>query len=252
MKPNKPCCDLSRLRVQRVKNRDLIKDMMRTKHYLKRWPTGAQDVFAIIKDETDIVGGLVFGRPVRKYPASSISPLIEDDDVSELLRVWIEDGHGQNIESMSISRAFKMLPPKKKVVISYADPAEGHIGTIYKAIGGLFQDLSVDRCQNLNPEKNPNNFSYNLTDRNDRNGWLHYRSLQRHFGSHNLEEMKLKLCYLKGFWRKPLSDKYRYLWWRGLSRQREAFIKSLYHPVLPYLKAEECKTVAPAEWITIE
>jgi len=227
-----------RFKVIPVEN-DLVRPMIVENHYLHRWPANAQNCFGVVHDDSRLVGALVFGGPVRRELSKSISPLVKEQEVTELLRVWIEDGRvedgfGQNLESFSIAQSFKILQnttPEKTVVVSYADPAAGHTGKIYQALGGLYQVI-------------PNTFKtfhVNLTDPNDQDGWIHSRTQQRRFGRHSIEELKFKIG--KSFWIKRDCQKYRYLWFLCHKTRKQQIVESLHYPQAPYPK----KTVeAPA------
>ena len=197
---------------------EIIKPIIEQNHYLHRLCVGVvRSCFGIIKiDESRLVGALVFGEPVRRNLSTSISPVVKDNEVIELLRVWIEDGHGSNIESWSIAQAFKMLPPERKVIVSYADPFAGHTGKIYQALNGIYQEL---------PEGN--SFEISL----DGVTWLHERTQGRRFGKHSIERLKKKLC--QNFYRKRESRKYRYLW---ILKDEEKILQTLKHPISPYPK----------------
>ena len=52
--------------------------------------------------------------------------------VLELNRLWVDDVLPPNTESWFVSRALKLLPAR--IVVSYADPAHGHYGYIYRAL----------------------------------------------------------------------------------------------------------------------
>jgi hypothetical protein len=208
----------ARFKVLLWEDRETIRDLIVSKHYLSKWPTVAQYLFGIVKDEKHLVGAIVFGWPNVYKLSKSISPDLQDHEICELLRLWVEDGHGNNIESWAITQAFKMLPKTIKVVYSLADPEQGHLGIIYQATNAWFQELSKGK---------PSCFLYNFTDPNDRLGWKHFRWVKRHLGGQN--EMGVKLAHLKRYWKKPVTDKYRYLWF--LCNKLEQKKIKLRHPI---------------------
>ena len=221
------CFNPRRFHVEPFDN-DLVKPMIVENHYLKRWPANAQNCFGVIHDKSRLVGALVFGGPVRRDLSKSISPCVKNEEIAELLRVWIEDGpftdgFGTGLESWAIAQAFKMLPTGKLLVVSYADPSAGHTGKIYQALNGLYQVV-------------PHSFAtyqVNYTDPNDPNGWITSRSQQRIFGRHDDQSIKRKLN--KTFWKRRDAHKYRYLWILEKKR-RKAIEETLYYPRSPYPK----------------
>lgn len=89
-----------------------------------------------------VVGGAIFGKPAaynvaRKYGA---------DGLTELRRFVLTDECPRNSESRVI--AFMLRDLKRegvKRVLSYADPAHGHGGTIYRALGFKYVGLTAKR-----------------------------------------------------------------------------------------------------------
>jgi len=221
MKPQNPF-DKTRYEVILIEDRSVVKPMILENHYLHRWPTKAQWVFGVVQDRSRLVGTIIFGGPGRRELSKSVSPLVQDHQITELQRLWIEDGLGGNIESWAIGQSFRLLKrlaPHKIVVVSYADPAAGHVGTIYKACGGLYQELA----------RNNNSFQVNLTD--NPNDWIHTRTQQRVFGRHSIEELKFKIG--QTFWIRPDNRKYRYVWFLCNRVERKKLIASMKH-IAPY------------------
>ena len=90
----------------------------------------------------ELVGGAIFGKPAaynvaKKYGAGGLT---------ELRRFVLTDECPRNSESKMI--AFMLRDLKRegvKRVLSYADPAQGHAGTIYKALGFKYVGLTAKR-----------------------------------------------------------------------------------------------------------
>lgn len=90
--------------------------------------------FKLIDRSTgDIVGAMFYGRMAmanqwKKYGDSN-------EEVTELRRLVLIDDTPKNTESFFIGNTLRWLKKNTdiKVVVSYADPEYGHIGTIYKA-----------------------------------------------------------------------------------------------------------------------
>ena len=101
-------CDVSKYYITPT-SKDEVYDMVVNKHYAGRW-TGASLIlgvyekgksqhqfFSMISDR--LVGCIVYGSPVARHGVKSISESLNFDEVYELKRLWIEDGHGSNTES---------------------------------------------------------------------------------------------------------------------------------------------------------
>lgn len=176
-----------------------------------------------------LIGVVVYGQPVGRSAAASLSTDLSIDNVFELVRLFIHDGYGRNIESYCISQSFKLLNrdfPRVKAVISYADGEQGHNGTIYQATGFLYQGNS---SLALMP-----NYGISLDGPPDYN-WMHSRSVTSKWGSHNVDFLKTAIG--RSFWRKKESAKHRYIKFIGTKAENRKYIKSLKHPTVPYPKS---------------
>ena len=64
--------------------------------------------------------------------------------ILELTRLYVDDGYGSNIESCALGKTFQWLRENDKnikVLLSYADNGQGHVGGIYKATNWIYQGL---------------------------------------------------------------------------------------------------------------
>src|SRR5690606_17777398 len=116
---------------------------------------------------------------------------VDPSEVLELTRLWIEDGYGKNIESYVISQCLKQIEQRDKnisVIVSYADPEQGHDGVIYQATNWLYQGTDFG----LMP-----NYSIRIEGTDD---WIHSRTVNQRYGSTNLDHLKRVIG--KTFYRK--------------------------------------------------
>lgn len=219
--------DPTRICVRTIPKR-LAKPIIIQKHYIHKW-SPSQICFGVFEAER-LIGVAVYGHPVGRHVISGISPLLKMNEVLELKRFWIEDGHGRNIESYVIGHTFRLLKremPLVKVLVSYADPAAGHVGTIYQATNWLYQCLRAEGAPEMT-------FSLTLVRNPRPEDWAHSRSVGRRFLTHNVQRLKQSIG--RTFWIKPDSTKYRYLNFICPKSDRRKIIKSLKHPVAPYKK----------------
>lgn len=97
-------------------------------HYLHRRPP-ISFAYALV-DERGVVGCCIFGVPASRHLQKSACPT-EPDNVIELNRLWVDDRMPRNTETWFVARVLALLPPR--IVVSYADTAEGHAGYVYRA-----------------------------------------------------------------------------------------------------------------------
>jgi len=233
-------------------NKNVAKEIVVKNHYTHKWSLCqvAYGVFYKTDEEnlhfegTDdkLIGCVIYGQPVGRSAAASLSDNLSIDEVFELTRLFIFDGYGRNIESYCISQSFKLLNqefPRIKAVISYADGEQGHKGVIYQATGFLYQgNSSLALMPNYSLSlKGPPNYE-----------WMHSRSVTSKWGSSNVDH--LKRCIGKTFWRKKESTKHRYIIFIGNRVEKKKLTKSLKHPILPYPKS--CHHVDEIEEILVE
>ena len=100
--------DKSAVRLRNI-NKNTAKQFVEKWHYSHKWTlcNVAYGIFYI--DETDarffnckeekLIGVVVYGGPVGRSAAESVSSIVKINEVIELVRLVILDGYGNNIES---------------------------------------------------------------------------------------------------------------------------------------------------------
>ena len=138
-------------------------------------------------------------------------------DCATLSRLWLSDELPPNSESRVIGIAIRALRRNTslKFLLSYADPTQGHVGTIYQATNWLY--TGVSQAMPL----------YDLGDGVAR----HSRSLAHAFGTHSLKHFRSRGVSVKTV---KQSGKHRYVYFLDATWR-----KRLLAPVFPYPKAEE-------------
>ena len=221
-------------------NKNVAKTLIEKNHYTHKWSlcTVAYGVYYKEYVESTFFGGfnerligvLIYGNAVGRNASTSISPLLTNNNVLELTRLWISDGYGKNIESYCIAESFRLLNieyPHIKCILSYADSEVGHKGTIYQATGFLYQgDNYVDVA--LMP-----NYSVSLSGPPNYE-WIHSRSVYARWKTHSVDKLKERIG--RTFWRKRESGKHRYIKFISNKIENKKLVKSLKHKILPYPK----------------
>lgn len=111
-------------------------------HYAKRIPSISY-AFGLFEGDT-LVGVVTYGTP----PSSNLrNTLLKDNPdctkVLELNRLCLLNNK-PNEASRLVGRSLRMLP-SNYVIVSFADTAQGHIGTVYKATNFTYVGLSAKR-----------------------------------------------------------------------------------------------------------
>ena len=110
-------------------------------HYSKRMPS-ISFAYGLFKNNM-LVGMVSYGSPASPSLCKGICGEEHRSKVIELNRLVLKDNL-PNEASFLVSRSLKLLP-KPKVVVSYADLAQEHIGTIYQACNFLFTGRTKER-----------------------------------------------------------------------------------------------------------
>lgn len=159
-----------------------------------------------------LLGALTFG--VGPTNAHRLVEGAARDDCLTLTRLWLSDELPRNSESRTLGVAARALRRHTavKFIISYADPSQGHVGTIYQASNWLYTGLS---------QASP---LYDIGDGIAR----HSRSLSHAYGSHCIKHFARHGVEIK---KVPQAAKHRYVYFLDPS-----FRHRLNVPVLPYPK----------------
>lgn len=113
--------------------RNDIKEFIETHHYSHTINGVISDYcFKVLNEEGNTLAAAIFGRLAMRGQYKKYSE--NEEDVIELRRFVAVDETERNFESYVLSRMFKLLPNHIKMIVSYSDPHQGHIGTIYKLL----------------------------------------------------------------------------------------------------------------------
>lgn len=204
-----PSAALQSLRVQPI---PLItaKKLVETHHYLHSLPGGTQLNFGVFLHNR-LLGAVILGAGPA-YAHSLVEGASRRDCLT-LTRLWLSEELPVNSESRTIGIVIRLLHKHTdlKFLLSYADPAHGHLGTIYQATGWLYTGLSSAMPL------------YDLGDGIAR----HSRSVAQVFGSHSL--VFLNKDGQKAI-RVPQPAKHRYIYFLDASWQSRLRVKILNYP----------------------
>lgn len=115
-----------------TKDLETLSYFIKKNHYLKSLSRGNKYVFVLKGLNNEIVGSALFGTPVGTNVEKCYS--IGNTKLLELKRFVLKNTP-KNTASWFMSKCMKYLKQNTdvRVIISYADPTQGHEGTIYKA-----------------------------------------------------------------------------------------------------------------------
>ena len=127
--------DLTELLMDSCGPRD-IEPLIKAYHYLHRMPAGILKCFILLESNNIIpVGGAVFSNGRIQYQGKYL----------DFSRLWVDDRCPQNTESKFVAYCIKNLQaafPDFEGIVTWADPKQGHTGTLYKACNFTFDGYS--------------------------------------------------------------------------------------------------------------
>ena len=185
-------------------------------HYAKRWPSISY-AFGLFMDDV-LVGVVTYGTPPSATLRRGIAGEDYIGDILELNRLCLKHNR-KNEASMLVGRSLKMLP-KNKVVVSFADTQQGHVGCVYQATNFLYCGLSAKR-----------------TDWKVRGlEHLHGQTIADQFRGVNNRAEAMRQKYGDDFYLAPRPRKHRYVYITGSKSYKRRVLSSLRYSQEPYPK----------------
>lgn len=143
--------DPNLIKVLPIDMRD-AKRLARQFHYMRTAPSGAKLAFGIwYGDDKKIRGVCIFGKSSgTEAKLKLIGNGVQDGEIIEMQRLWIDDALGHNAESKTLSlimKAFKEHYPKIKCVVTYAGGCKNDCGIVYQSSSFLY--FGSQPCQDF-------------------------------------------------------------------------------------------------------
>jgi hypothetical protein len=207
------CCDYS---VREIARNDCAEFILEI-HYAKRWPSISY-AFGLF-DGDELIGVVTYGTPPSAPLRRGIAGDAYIGDVLELNRLCLMHNR-KNEASMLVGRSLKMLP-KNRIVVSFADTEQGHVGSVYQAANFIYCGLSAKR-----------------TD------WkvkglehLHGQTIADEFRGVKNRAEAMRQKYGDDFYLAPRPRKHRYVYIIGSKSYKKRVLSALRYPQTPYPKA---------------
>lgn len=204
--------DYSRVTMQEIPFK-LAKEIIVKHHYSHAFPSAEINLGFYIDGKLNSV--IVYGKSATSKMADSLP-----GKYLELVRLFSFDWAGKNMESYCISQSIRHIKNNYsdvKVLVSFADPEQGHTGIVYQATNWLY-------CGKSQPDE------WYIVDGEK----IHPRSMVAKYGTRG--EKKLTDMGIN-FERKLLHGKHRYIYLLGSTRTEKKFLqKNLQYDILPYPK----------------
>ena len=129
------------MKVIPIRYEDITKWLL-LRHYASRIPS-ISFAFGLVIDH-DLQGICTFGVPASPSLCKGICGNEYKDLVLEFNRLCIENNAPLNSASYLIGRSIRQLP-YPRILVSYADTGQGHVGYVYQATNWLYTGLTKER-----------------------------------------------------------------------------------------------------------
>jgi len=190
------------------------RDICKNKHYLHRVPSIVAH-YGLYKDEL-LLGVVTFGVPPSPY-LMKICGEEYKRSVLELNRLWCYDISPRNSESFLISQGIKLLKKDKpdiKILVSFADTREDHLGYIYQASNWYFTGWSI-----------PGGGSIVINGKE-----FHPKNLNNKYNTSDLNKLKI-ILNTDNIQYRPRSKKCRYVYFIGSKKENKELKKLCKYPI---------------------
>ena len=189
----------------------MASELLVREHYQHSFP-GATHLCLGVFCEKRLLGALTLGAgPANAY---ALVEGAKPQDCLALTRLWLSDALPPNSESRVLGVVLRALRASTSVkfLISYADPAQGHLGYIYQATNWLYTGLSQGTPL------------YDIGDGKH----YHSRTLSQIYGTHSVKYLQRQGVPVRLI---PQQGKHRYVYFLDRSCRDRLRV-----PVLPYPK----------------
>ena len=186
-------------------------------HYAKRWPSVSW-AFGLFDGPT-LLGVVTYGTPFSCTLRTGVAGPVMSSAVIELNRLCLRD-NAPNHASILVGRSLRLLP-QDKIVVSFADTEQGHIGYVYQATNFRYFGLSAKR-----------------TDWKVRGmEHLHGQTLSDTVRGAKSRVKALRAKFGDDFYLHPRPRKHRYIYAVGSARFRKSVWSAIRYKEQPYPKA---------------
>lgn len=186
-------------------------------HYARRWPSISW-AFGLFED--DVLCGVVsYGTPPSPTLRQNLAGINNERFVIELNRLCLRNNK-KNEASILVGRSIKMLPPNK-VIVSYADNGQNHVGCVYQATNFIYTGLS-NPGQMFQIHGRPN---------------LHHITIIDEFRGKGVNRAKaLRKKYGDDLYTIPYTRKHRYVYIHGNKKFKRRILADLRYLIQEYPK----------------
>jgi hypothetical protein len=190
-------------------------------HYAKRLPSISY-AFGLWVDG-ELCGVITYGKPAGSPQRTGVCGDGHSGSVLELNRLCLKYNR-KNEASRLVSASLKLLP-KPTIIISYADPEQGHVGYIYQATNFLYCGLTEKRTD----------WAIKGLEH------LHGQTIADRYRHFDKPSEAIRAEHGDNFYMVDRPRKHRYIYFTGSKTQRKMFLRALRYEQEDYPKINLCE-----------
>ncbi len=199
-------------------SREDCKEYILDIHYAHRWPM-IQFAFGLFLNGK-LCGVSTYGVPSSQPLRDNIAGTGFSNSVLELTRLCLKHNR-KNEASILVGKSIKLLP-QNRIIVSFADTSQDHIGCIYQATNFMYTGLSVPREHQKKVRGLEHKHILAIT--------MEFRGLGGKTSDH------LKAKYGDRVYSAPLSRKHRYIYLHGSRKFKKQALLAIKYKLRPYPK----------------
>lgn len=186
-------------------------------HYAGRVPSITYRFGLYVDGELE--GIVTYGTPPSSSLRKGVAGPENESKVLELNRLCLKSNI-KNHASFLVSNSIKLLP-KPKIIVSFADTEQGHVGTVYQACNFSYHGLSEKRTD------------WKVKGKEH----LHGQTIGDEFRGRANRSKLMKEKYGDDFYLKERSRKHRYIYITGTKGERRLISSQIRYKQEPYPRA---------------
>ena len=187
------------------------------RHYARRMPPISYAFGAF--EGNSIIGVVTYGVPLSSTLRTGVCGKEWEPFVLELNRLCCKNE--KNIASRLVARSMNLIP-KPKIIVSYADSKQGHVGYVYQATNFIYTGITNKM------------FDWKVKGMDD----LHHCSIGDEFRGMDNRSERMKEKYGDLLYKEERSQKHRYIYFLGSKKQKKQMKSCLKYTIKEYPKGE--------------
>lgn len=219
--------DASRITMKKLSHFN-CKTFIKDYHYSHKMPGTQLALGFFIDGRLNCI--ILYGQGISQNLANICGKgFLKQQDLFELCRLFSFDWAPKNMESYCIAQSLKYITqhlPHVRIIISFADPAQGHLGRIYQATNWLYTGTTSGGHFYVN-----------------RRGIVEHPRMMSYHQLNHPEQSRQDIADRLGWTKIKGSKKHRYIYLLGHHKDKKELRRRIVHPILAYPKTNSPSSI---------